>query len=80
MAKKMGEPVPFGTTNITGELKSTNFGITGNVGVRYQYNRNYFFLEVGGNYGFITVQNDDAHGTNRLCAFSVMAGYAFSLF
>jgi hypothetical protein len=50
------------------------------VGIRYQRNRHCFFLEAGGNYGFITVQNSDANGSNRLGAASVMAGYAFSLF
>ena len=80
MVSTLSDPVSFGTTNITGELKSTNFGITGNVGIRYQCGRNYFFLEAGGNYGFITVQNDDANGSNRLGAATVMAGYSFSLF
>ena len=69
-----------GETNVTGEMKSTNFGVTGNVGIRYQHKRNYFFLEVGGNYGFITVQENDANGSNRLGAASVVVGYAFSLF
>ena len=78
--KKLGDPVPFGTTSITGEMKSTNFGVTGNVGIRYQRNRNYFFLELGGNYGFFTVQDDDANGSNRIGAGTVMVGYAFSLF
>ena len=78
--KIMSEPVVFETTNVTSELKSTNFGVTGNVGIRYQCKRNYFFLEVGGNYGFINVQNDSSNGSNRLGAASVMAGYAFSLF
>ena len=80
IATTLSEQVTFGETNISGEMKSTNFGITGNVGVRYQHNRNYFFLEVGGNYGFISVQDNDASGSNRLSAVSVMAGYAFSLF
>jgi hypothetical protein len=80
MANTLNEPVPFGAANITGELKSTNFGVAGNVGIRYQCGRNYFFLEAGGNYGFITVQNDDAKGGNRLGAATVMAGYSFSLF
>jgi len=78
--QKLGGNISSGTTNVTGELKSTNFGVTGNVGIRYQYNRNYFFIEVGGNYGLITVQNDDINGNNRLGAASVMIGYAFSLF
>jgi hypothetical protein len=78
--KTLGEPVTFSTTNITGELKSSNFGVTGNVGLRYQCNRNYFFIEVGGNYGFATVQDDTSNGSNRLGTASVMVGYAFSLF
>jgi len=80
IGETLGGEIPFGTTNITGELKSTNFGITGNAGIRYQCNRNYFFLELGGNYGFITVQDDDVNGSNRIGAASVMVGYAFSLF
>jgi hypothetical protein len=72
------EPVSFGKTNITDELKSANFGVTGNVGIRYRYKRNYFFLEGGGNYGFIKVQQDSKNGSNRLGAATVMLGYAFS--
>ncbi|MDR1864688.1 MAG: PorT family protein [Bacteroidales bacterium] len=70
----------LGTTNITGEMKSTNFGVTGNVGIRYQCGRSCFLLEGGGNYGLITVQQDDTNGSNRLGAASVMLGYAFSFF
>jgi hypothetical protein len=80
MEAAMSNPVDMGTTNITGEMKSANFGLTGNVGVRYQCGRNYFFMEAGGNYGFIPVQSDDTNGNNRLGAASVMAGYAFSIF
>ena len=76
----LNAPIPTGETNITGEMKSANFGVTGNIGVRYQRNRNYFFIEAGGNYGFFAVQDDDANGSNRLGAVSVMLGYAFSLF
>jgi len=76
----LNEPATFGETNITGELRSSNFGATGNLGIRYQCKRNYFFLEVGGSYGFVTVQDDTSNGSNRLGAASVMVGYAFSLF
>jgi len=78
--KKLGEPVNFEDSNITGEMKSANFGVTGNLGIRYKNNRNYFFFEIGGNYGFYTVQDDDVSGSNRLSAFSIMAGYSISLF
>lgn len=76
----LGSPASAGTTNINGEMKSANFGAAGNAGIRYQHGRSCFFVEAGGNYGFITVQSDDTNGSNRLGAASVMAGYAFSLF
>jgi hypothetical protein len=72
--------VTFGDTNITGELRSANFGVIGNVGIRYQHKRNYFFLEAGGNYGFFTVQQNETNGSNRIGAASVMLGYSVSLF
>jgi len=78
--KMLGDPVDFGETNITGEMKSVNLGFTGNVGIRYKHNRNYFFLELGGNYSFLTAQDDETNGSNRFSSFSIMAGYAISLF
>jgi len=76
----LNEPVMFGETNITSELRSANFGVTGNIGIRYQHGRNFFFLEAGGNYGFLNVQENDANGSNRIGAASVMLGYSFSFF
>jgi hypothetical protein len=76
----MNDERTFGDTKITGELRSSNFGVIGNVGIRYQYGRNYLFLEAGGNYGFFTVQQNEANGSNRTGAASLMIGYAFSLF
>jgi hypothetical protein len=78
--KTLGDPVTFGTTNITGEMKSTNFGVMGNAGIRYQRGNSFFFIEAGINYHFSTVQDSDANGSNRLSAVSFMAGYAFKLF
>ena len=80
MESVLNDPVEYGENNITGELKSSNFGVSGNIGIRYQHKRNFFFLEVGGNYGFFTIQDNDANGSNRVGAASVMAGYSFSLF
>jgi len=80
MKNLLSSPVPTGETNITGEMKSANFGLAGNIGIRHQRNRNSFFLEVGGNYGFFTVQDSDVNGSNRIGAVSVMLGYSFSLF
>ena len=76
----MQSPYEFDETNITGELKSVNFGVMGNVGLRYQSGRNCFFVEGGGGYGFIPVQQDDVYGKSRLNSVSVMIGYSFSMF
>jgi len=78
--KKLGDPVAAGTTNISSEMKSTNFGIMANAGIRYQQGHNFFFIEVGENYHFSTAQDSDANGSNRLSAVTVMLGYAFKLF
>jgi len=78
--KKMGDSVDFGESNITGEMKSTNLGIGANAGIRYNHNRYYFFMEIGGKYGLFTAQDDNTNGSNRLGAISVMVGCAFSLF
>ena len=69
----------FGETNITGELRSANFGIIGNVGLRFQHKSHCFFVEGGGNYGFQTVQEESTNGNNKIYATSIMFGYAFSL-
>jgi len=70
----------FGETNITAEFCSTNFGVIGNAGIRFQFHRHAIFVEAGGNYGFFTVQQKEINGSNRAGAASVMLGYAFSLF
>jgi len=74
----LNDPVTFGTTDITGEMRSANFGVSGNLGIRYQHNRHNFFLETGGSYGLLRVQQND-NGGNRLGALSVVLGYSFSL-
>jgi hypothetical protein len=74
----LNDPVNFGTTDITGEMRSANFGVSGNIGIRYQHNRHNFFIEAGGSYGLLRVQQND-NGGNRLGALSVVLGYSFSL-
>ncbi|MCL2417277.1 MAG: PorT family protein [Bacteroidales bacterium] len=79
IAATFRDPVSFGTTDITGEMRSVNLGVSGNLGIRYQHNRHNFFVEVGGNYGFLRVQQNTNNGGNRLGALSVVLGYSFSL-
>ena len=62
-------------TDIKNEIHPFNFGVIGNVGISYNLSaRNRIFLEGGGNYGFFTIQKDDANGRNRIGAGAVMVG------
>jgi len=74
----------FGTQDIKDQLHTFNWGLEGNVGVQYQFNRNRVFLEVGGNYGLMNIQlstgNDQfLNGKNHIGAATVMVGYGFTL-
>jgi hypothetical protein len=70
----------FGSSLITGELRPVNFGIQGNIGLSYQYNsRSRFFIEAGGNYGFVRIQKNKENGINRLGSANIMLGYAFRI-
>jgi hypothetical protein len=80
LAETLENGAEFGTSVITGELRPVNFGIQGNIGLSYQYNkRNRFFIEAGGNYGFIRIQKNKATGSNYIGAANIMAGYSFCL-
>ena len=79
VAAALQSPFEFGSMDITGELKPVNFGFTGNVGLSYQYKRNRFFVEAGGNYGLIRVQKNTENGSNRIGAGTIMLGYSFNL-
>ncbi|MFI5153297.1 MAG: porin family protein [Chitinophagales bacterium] len=73
-------PLSFDTTaDIKDDLNSTNFGIEVNVGLAYQTGPHRFFLEGGGNYGFIPVQKDKANGENNAGAAVIRLGYAFQI-
>ena len=72
---------PQGKTDMSGEMKTANFGVMGNVGLNYRCGGSgYLFLEAGGSYGFIPMQTDDTFGSYRTNSISIMLGYAFSLF
>ncbi len=60
------EAVTFDSTgDIRNQLQHGNFGIEGNVGLLYQMQQLSFFLEGGGNYGFINVQKHSQNGVNH---------------
>jgi hypothetical protein len=70
----------FGVSVITGEIRPVNFGIQGNIGLSYQYNnRNRFFIEAGGNYGFIRIQKNKLNGANHIGSANLTVGYSFQI-
>jgi hypothetical protein len=70
----------FGTSVITGEIRPVNFGVQANVGLSYQYRqRSSFFIEVGGNYGFIRIQKNKSNGDNHIGSANVVFGYSFKI-
>lgn len=53
------------TGNIKNQLHKGNFGVAGNLGLLYQMNSIVYFIEGGGNYGFIDLQKDSRNGVNH---------------
>jgi Outer membrane protein beta-barrel domain len=66
------------TADIKDSLRSTNFGIEGNIGLSYLLGPGRLFLEAGGNYGFVNIQKNKDDGQNNTGAATVRIGYAFS--
>ncbi len=71
-------PVSFNNTqDIKDQLHAANFGIEGNIGFAYRLKKGYFFIQGGGNYGFVNIQKNAIDGSNNTGAATVTAGYAF---
>jgi len=65
------------TTNIRSQLYTFNLGIEGFAGVSYNIDRsNAFFIEGGGNYGFMSIQKGTANGKNYTGAGVLTFGYS----
>jgi hypothetical protein len=70
----------FGTSVITGEIRPVNFGFQGNIGLSYQWgNNSRFFVEAGGNYGFVRIQKNKSNGNNHIGSANIMIGYSFRI-
>lgn len=67
------------TVDIKDQLNKVNFGVSGNVGVAYQFGRSNIFIEGGGNYGFLNIQKGSANGKNNIGAGTVVLGYSFRI-
>jgi hypothetical protein len=63
------------TGNIKNQLHKGNFGIEGNLGLLYQINAYSFFIEGGGNYGFIDLQKNSQNGINHTGALIFRIGF-----
>lgn len=66
-------------TSVVGSFNKFNAGIEGHFGFSYTVSNMNFFVEGGGNYGFINVQKNEADGKSNVGAVVVMAGVSFRL-
>jgi hypothetical protein len=66
-------------TDIANQLNKFNFGVSGNVGLGYHFNRSVVFIEGGGNYGFLNIQKGEKNGKNHTGAGTVGIGYGYLL-
>jgi hypothetical protein len=67
------------TENVTSDIRRVNVGGQGAVGFGLNVGSGKFFVEGGGNYGFIPVQKNDTNGNNDTGAGTVTVGYLFQL-
>jgi hypothetical protein len=75
----MGEQSFNHTENITSDIHRLNIGGEGAVGFGLMMKSGELFIEGGGNYGFLTIQKDDANGTNHTGAGTITIGYLLNL-
>ena len=77
------QPLPGGAQSFDGnqdiknQLKSTNVGVEGNIGLAYKFGLSSVFVEGGFNYGFLNIQNVAADGKNNTGAATVQVGYSY---
>jgi hypothetical protein len=67
------------TGSIKNQLHKGNFGIEGNAGVLYHSKSISYFMEVGGNYGFINLQKNTKNGINYTGALIFRIGLLYDL-
>lgn len=65
--------------DITADIHRFNVGGQGAIGFGLIMDSGEFFIEGGGNYGFISFQKDDTNGTNNTGAGTITIGYLFQL-
>ena len=75
------QPIDFNAnTSIKSDLYKFNAGINGFVGISYNLTKQYsFFVEGGGNYGFLAIQKGSANGKNKTGAGVATFGFAYTM-
>jgi hypothetical protein len=63
--------------DVKSQLNTFNFGVSGNLGLSYSFGKQRFFIEGGGNYGFLNIQKDAQNGNNNTGAASATIGYSY---
>ncbi len=76
---QMGEQSFNNKQDIKDQLHKGNFGIEGDIGFAYNFNRSKIFIEGGGNYGFLNIQKGTENGKNHIGAGTVRVGYAMGI-
>lgn len=80
LASVLENGTEFGTSDITSEIRPVNVGVQGNIGFSYQCgNSSRFFIEAGGNYGFLRIQKNKENGDNSIGSANVVIGYSFKI-
>jgi hypothetical protein len=67
------------TGSIKNQLHKGNFGIERNAGVLYHSKSISYFMEAGGNYGFINLQKNTKNGINYTGALIFRIGLLYDL-
>jgi hypothetical protein len=79
--KISSRPVSFDTSfDLKEFINPFNYGCTGSIGISYQLKRSRFFIEWGGNFGFIGLQQDPCrYGYNYTGDVTIQAGYVYKI-
>jgi Outer membrane protein beta-barrel domain len=64
------------STDITSDINTVNFGVTGGVGFEQMFNSNEVFLDVRGAYGLTVIQKVSANGNSHNGNLLIDLGYA----
>jgi hypothetical protein len=77
-----GEPFPVSfdaSTNITNQINTVNFGLTGGIGFAQSVGYGEIVLDIRGAYGLTSVQHDSGDGNNHIGNLLISLGYTIPL-